>query len=32
LVFGAILALTYFGIAAFGGGNVVYPHVGPELN
>jgi hypothetical protein len=25
LVFGAILALIYFGIAAFGGGNVVYP-------
>jgi hypothetical protein len=32
LFFGAALALIYLGIQAFGGGDVVYPHVGPGLN
>jgi hypothetical protein len=31
LVFGAILALIYFGILSLGD-NVLYPHVGPSLN
>ena len=32
LFFGAVLFLIYVGIQAFGGGNVIYPHVGPGLN
>jgi hypothetical protein len=31
LVFGAILALIYFGILTLGD-NVLYPHVGPGLH
>jgi len=31
LFFGAILALIYFGVVSFGGNNVFYPHIGPNL-
>jgi hypothetical protein len=31
LVFGAIAALIYFGLIQFGGNNLFYPHIGPDL-